>query len=640
VRSPSATLSNLTSLLDEAILRLGLPQVRFGQPELLARQAEATRKLANGVTAPQGSRAGALTLAKRFIKGENLDSFESDQLAFVICEAIPDLDDLSVIGSDRLPFLIKHFSDQAKAGELWGPIWRALLISYFNFNPVRTDSEDERSGWESLGKLLRSSWPDIDQRASTKFTPSWILAIRDDPGILKDRPAKKYASDFLNGNVEAISRLTYELGIPSTSWFWHALVQESIEYAVSRSDLQFKTYLPDLIELIEEKKVYRDVSLTLILERYFKCQDNACHEGLRDYAILSWKNPNALEDGMAPGWNHVTKPVWEMVCSWVNENNLRDFFEILTRRASRLRRRPIGSGSPTTKDHGADLSRLNFWSRYIKQIRQTRFVFSDDTIRERKNDKQLGNLISREEGRYARYRNNHAEDAFMMQIGSYLIVEFSNQPNACYVYDLRKLPFEKNAKQFDVTDDLKFGFRGEKAARFTHQDGWENGAYNDLQRLGIYPDPVLDRSRKIAPKNTPENQKPTLVKPWLVGAGSMSSHAKETVRVEPSVRVLNEGVTTPRSVGATAPKYVETSASTPKQSSNTDRQIAPKDAPFSMDQLNEFVAKHPSVELRDERSEQGGRIWIFDRSYQERVMEKLLSWDFEWSDKKEGWYYP
>lgn len=624
MRSPSATLSNLTSLLDEAILRLGLPQVRFGQPELLARQAEATRKLANGVTAPQGSRAGALTLAKRFIKGENLDSFESDQLAFVICEAIPDLDDLSVIGSDRLPFLIKHFSDQAKAGELWGPIWRALLISYFNFNPERTDSEDERSGWESLGKLLRSSWPDIDQRASTKFTPSWILAIRDDPGILKDRPAKKYASDFLNGNVEAISRLTYELGIPSTSWFWHALVQESIEYAVTRSDLQFKTYLPDLLELIEEKKVYRDASLTRILERYFKCEDNACHEGLRDYAILSWKNPNALEDGMAPGWNHVPKPVWEMVCRWVNEDNLRDFFEILARR------------------NMADEGRLAFWARYIKQIRQTRFVFCDHTVNLRRTDAQVAKLMKREEGRYARYSSNKAEDAFMMQIGAYLIIEFSKAPNACYVYDLNKLPFDKNQKAFDGTqDDLKFGFKkGQNKARFTHQDGWENGAYNDLQRLGIYPDPVLDRSRKIAPKNTPENQKPTLVKPWLVGAGSTSSHANEAVRVEPSVRVFNEGVTPPRSVGATAPKHVETSAPTPERSSNLDRQIAPKDAPFSMDQLNEFVAKHPSVELRDERSEQGGRIWIFDRSYQERVMEKLLSWDFEWSDKKEGWYYP
>jgi len=192
VRSSSTSLNKLNATLEEALGRLWIPQLRFGSPEILAKEAEATKKLANGLSALEGQRNSAIKFARRFLKGETLDAIEQDQLAFVLCEVIPELDGLSIIGSDRLPFLIKHFSDEAKAGELWGPIWRALLISYFNFNPDVADTEDEKEGWESLGKLIRNTWPDIDKKASAKFIPSWLSAIRQEPASNCSRPCQPH----------------------------------------------------------------------------------------------------------------------------------------------------------------------------------------------------------------------------------------------------------------------------------------------------------------------------------------------------------------------------------------------------------------------------------------------------------------
>ncbi len=626
MRSPSALLTTLNVSLEETLGRLWIPQLRFGSPDLLAKQAEATKKLANGLFQIEGKGNSAIKFASRFLKGESLDPTEQDRLAFVLCEVIPELDGLSIIGSDRLPFLIKHFSDEAKAGELWGPIWRALLISYFNFNPDIADTEDEKEGWESLGKLIRSTWPDIDKQASTKFIPTWLSAIRQEPAILGERPAMKFAADFLLGKTEVISRLTEELAIPSSSWFWHALVHEAITHAISQPDDQFKSLIPTLLELIEEKRFYRDVSLAAIIERYFKCNDNSCHEDLKDYAIQSWKNPNAFEDGLSPGWNHVSKPVLEMVCSWVNENNLRDFFEILTRRANRASRK--ATGNSTTKDYGADLSRLKFWSQYIKQIRKTRFVFSDDTIKDRTLDNQLGKLIAREEGRFARYSNNHSEDAFMMQIGTYLVVEFSNQPNACYVYDLKRLPFEKNSRRFYGTkDDLKSGYHGEKAAKIIHRDGWEVGAYNDLQRLGIYPDPKRPSTR--GPKATKQDSAP-VYKPWkdTSPAGTSSSIAETATAPKQAESIATKSPAPPPEVNKP-----------PSPTLEIDKSQAPTDALFTMDQLEDFVDRIRGLKLIDERTTRGGRIWIYDETYQESVIAKLHAWNFEWSQKRQAWYY-
>ena len=609
MRSPSTSLSALNVALDQALSRFSPAQIKFGHPELLAKQAEATMKLANGLSVLEGQRNSAIKLATRFLKGESLDPFDKDHLAFVLCEVIPELDGLSIIGSDRLPFLIKHFNDEAKAGELWGPIWRALLISYFNFNPDLADTDDEKDGWESLGKLIRVTWPFIDKSASPRFIPSWLAAIRQEPEILGDRPAMKFAGDFLGGKTDAISKLTNELAIPSSSWFWHALVYEATEHAITQTDDVFKSHIPMLLEFIEDKRFYRDASLAAILERYFMCKDNNCNEDLKDYAIQSWKNPNAFEDGLSPGWNHVTKPVCEMVCSWVNENNLKDFFDILARR------------------NQADVGRLNFWRQYIKQIRQTRFIFCDDTMGLRRRDAQVEKLIAREEGRYARYSTNKAEDAFMMQIHSYLIVEFSNQPNACYIYNLNRLPFKKNAKRFDgTTDDLKFGFHGEKEARIPHRTGWEVKAYNALQRLGIYPDPKRPSAITKEP-TTPTPQ--SVVIPWRQSTTEGSTSNSESVI--PTTRA-NSNVT------KTPPPLIQILKSSPPLTA-IDASQAPIDAPFTMQQLEEFVGRFEGLKMVDERTTRGGRLWILDQSYEDKVMVKLMDWGFEWGKNREGWYY-
>jgi hypothetical protein len=88
-----------------------------------------------------------------------------------------------------------------------------------------------------------------------------------------------------------------------------------------------------------------------------------------------------------------------------------------------------------------------------------------------------------------------------MQLGSYLIVEFSKKPNACYVYKANELPFEPYAKEYDGgSPDLAVGPNGNFAARIVHrpESGWEIDAHSKLRALGIYPDIGRDGSAQTS----------------------------------------------------------------------------------------------------------------------------------------------
>ncbi|WP_230384685.1 EH signature domain-containing protein [Burkholderia pseudomallei] len=212
-----------------------------------------------------------------------------------------------------------------------------------------------------------------------------------------------------------------------------------------------------------------------ILIRYHSCKAAPQDERLRDYVCQPtvWKNPKLKAAGIATAWNRVPDPVWHMVLTWVNERNLKDFFDILAAR------------------NNADEGRLAFWSKYLKQIIWTRLVFGADTLALKRSNAGIRDLIAREEGAYAQLTSKPEVDAFMMQIGSYLIIEFSKKPNACYVYQADQLPFEPYDRHYEGgTSDLAAGFRQDIgcALRIVHRDGWGQRAQGELRQLGIRPD--------------------------------------------------------------------------------------------------------------------------------------------------------
>jgi hypothetical protein len=311
---------------------------------------------------------------------------------------------------------------------------------------------------------------------------------------------------------------------------------------------------------------------------------------LRDYVCRKdvWRNPKLRSAGLATAWNRVGDDVWRMVLQWVNKANLKDFFEVLAARRQ------------------ADEGRLDFWSQYMEQIQWTRLIFSMQTRALAYSNEGIRNLIAREEDSYATMRSNADVDAFMMQLGDYLVVEFSKVPNAAYIYKANELPFEPYSREYSGTgEDLKHGYRHQCAARLMHMHGWEGTARYELQKLGINPDKpqASSQARRVTATESSE----------LRGQAS-----------QPRTETLSSGS---RSTSA---------ASADKPAADG----APLGATFTMHDLRALVAGTTGAAIQDRRGTSGGRLWVDDPRQRVGLGMALKELGFKWANKRFAWYYP
>jgi hypothetical protein len=265
-----------------------------------------------------------------------------------------------------------------------------------------------------------------------------------------------------------------------------------------------------------------------------------------------------------------------MVMAWVTERALKDFFDILAARNS------------------SDAGRLAFWSKYLQQITWTRLVFGSETMALQYSNKAVKELIARERGDYAELLANRKSDAFMMQIGDFIAVEFSVTSNAAYVYQIKKLKFDRNSKYYNGgTDDLKYGFSSGEGVRILHPPGWEETATYQLKQLGIYPDVKSS------------------------GQTSLASRATSVPRANLSNR--ETPVENHR-----APTFNQKVGDTTK---------------FSMAKLHHLVESFKGAKIRDERGRVGGRLWVDDANQSQFLSGELEKLGFWWSTTKDAWYY-
>ncbi|WP_224079884.1 EH signature domain-containing protein [Cupriavidus laharis] len=557
--------SDLVKRLSAAIAGMDLPSVRLGQPETVEQVAREAERLFQGYAKANTGTEDAYAAALAFLRGKTLDSWERDRIASAIADPVRERNGEIVLGSSRFSELLKFYEDEAQRGELWRLTWHGLLYAYFRFDPTLTRGPAAHQGWAVLRAFLQRTWPLIDQQAGSNSVPDWIAVLRKESDVLSEKPADRYAMACLQGDSTATDQLAEDLGIPPSSWFWHALVLSGVRRATASNDTEFRRLIPRLLHLIDSKPAFRDEAIEAILIRYHACRGTPQDESLRDYVCQPrvWKNPKLKQAGLATAWNRVPEPVWQMVLAWVNEGNLRDFFAILAAR------------------NKADEGRLAFWSKYIKQITWTRLVFGEDTIQLKNTHRAIRELIAREEGAYARLRDARDLDAFMMQIGSYLIIEFSKKPNACYAYVSDQLPFKPYDQAYaGDTSDLKAGYYGKRAARISHQPGWEAGATDELRRLGIFPD-RQDNRNEISRPGT------------------------------------KAGTTTTRS---------------------TTAHLTP---PPDISSLHSLVSRFRGASIDDNRTTTGGgRLWVVDPLQRTQLAAELQSMGFRWAAARQAWYLP
>lgn len=567
----TSALHRLTHELSASLAAMGLHTGEFGKPELVEKHSREAEQLFQGYAKAKPSKEDAYAAARAFLRGQDLDAWQRDLVASAVAEPIREQSGAMALAAKHFPALLTSYEAEAKHGDLWRLTWHGLLYSYFNFDLEKARDEASRTGWESLRAFLELTWPLIDRQAGNELVPDWVDVLRQDAAVLTEKPVEKYTRSYLRGDTEAIDRLAADLGIPPSSWFWHALVLGAVRRAAAEIDTEFRRLVPQLIGLIQDKPGFRDEAIEVILTRYQACKGAPPDERLRDFVCQAtvWKNPKLKAAGIATAWNRVPDPVWQMVLGWVNERNLKDFFDILAAR------------------NNADEGRLAFWSKYLKQITWTRLVFGADTMALKRTNVGVRELIAREEGAYAQLTSKSEVDAFMMQIGLYLIIEFSKKPNACYVYQANQLPFEPYSRHYDGgTTDLAAGFREGCALRIVHREGWGWRAEEDLRLLGIVPDVA-------APRRVPA----------AVAAGN-------------------------------------TTATTRTERSTPPEPEAPSAGP-DLAKLNSVVARFRGASIDDRRKfANGGRLWIEDPLQRVQLGAELKALGFKWANSRQAWFFP
>lgn len=598
-------LSHLTRQLQSAVASMGMDQGTFGRVDLVKAAAIESEALFQGYAKARPSAADAYAAALAFVRGQQLDTWQRDLVASALAEPMKEQSGVTVMGSGRFPALLDAYEAEVNRGELWRLTWHGLLYSYFNHDPLQSKDPGAQAGWSALRSFLERTWPAIDQHSGHDAVPEWIAVLRAESAVLSENPVARYARAYLAGDTSATDRLAEDLGIPLSSWFWHALTLGVVKQAAEAPDAEFMGLIPRLIELAQSTPVFRDDAVEVILTRYHACKGAPPDETLRDYVCLPtvWKNPKLKAAGIATAWNRVPDGVWHMVMGWVNERNLKDFFDILAAR------------------NMADEGRLEFWSKYMKQITWTRLVFGADTMALKRINVEVRNLIAREEGAYAQLTGRREVDAFMMEIGPFLIVEFSKKPNACYVYEPSRLPFNRYGRRYDGgTEDLAGGFHVGCATRIVHRPGWQSRAAQDLRELGIHPD---------APVAPPASERvvKSVQPPVALPITSVTPVAAPTAVSAPE----------PTSLPARA-TWFNPIAATPHAPALASAQIA---GGPNMLTLKAIVESFPGASIDDRRRQgNGGRLWVEDPSQSVKLANELRHIGFRWANSRLAWYYP
>lgn len=608
----------LLNRLKASIEGMGLKRVQFGFPEMVIKEVQKAEALFKDFSKAKPSTQDAYKAALTLLRGEKLDEWATDLVAAAISIPIKEQRGRTVLESEYCDDLLRKYENDAYSGDLWRLTWHSLLNSYLTYDLARTTTEAGMAGFSKLRRLLNRTWPSVDKQSGELAVPDWVRILREEDQLFSDNPVEKYARDYLAGNTDHIKALAENLGIPASSWFWQELVLGAVRHATQGNDEEFRSQILMLIELVKTAPVYRDKAIAEILNRYYKCSSRTVHPELRDFLIHAsiWKNPKLKAAGIATAWNQVPDDVWRMVMGWVNERNLRDFFDILAARRH--------------ADHG----RLKFWSRYMNQISWTRLVFGSETIWQKNHNAGIKALLESEEGTYATLQGapDKELDAFLMQIGEYIFVEFSKTGNGAYAYRASDLAFNLHADTYaGSTSDLKCGYyrNGRGVTKIIHTPGWEERTAIELGKLGIHPDRTSSR-QESARSRLSGQQAAALGKIGDLTQGSA------LIASEPTPSSAYKKAAGARVIRMSdSSEYMIPEATSFRWPTKTS-QASPS---LSVDQVHKIVSKYQGAQVTEKGSGLTRRIWVTNPRGWAALENELKKMGFKWAASRQGWYW-
>ncbi len=374
--------------------------------------------------------------------------------------------------------------------------FEALLMSYFSF--PRYDDQTPKAahdGWKLLRDWLARQRNQFQRDGANKKIrlPGWFTTLTQHENLLTNKPCNRYGEDMLRGDNSSIEEARQGLGIPRESWVMQEAILSQMRAAVALGEDPFKSRLDPLLRLVQgqmEVKVsdlLKRRAVALLISRYARCASKPEQPVLRDAAVSIIGNP-WLKRTAWDAWvkNTNDQPddeARELVNGWLTRQLITDFFELLS------------------ADGQADKRRLKYWLRFVPVIEGTPWLALGPDAR-RNNSQPYRELRERAKGRLLRLENPGASgnNAFIMKMGEWLIVEFGMTGNACYVYPATPTPFSLGGMAISL-NDLKDKNLG---ASLRHADGhqlWEKNFDQAIcPKVDHYPSSA---SRQATQSRTP-----------------------------------------------------------------------------------------------------------------------------------------
>lgn len=405
------------------------------------------------------------------------DIGEFEIISFALTKPITELSGASVASdSAKLRVLLDKYAEEFEADRMDGIFWFGVFQSYFQAQKSHYDGNSFFNSQRVIRIFLFKTWPYVKKNAP--FLTNWMKSIEVNLHLLTEEPCEVYGEEWLTGSDARVKQIKLDLHIPDSSWFWEDFFKSCLRSALSQPDLKFKESIPLIISLFTRHPSYLDNGLRALLDRYRVSSDIKEHKLLKDFALEKWKSPKLRNTG-ASKWVHVSDATWRMVLTWVQEANLRLFFELLKKR-----------GVPDP--HG----RLDFWLQYINQITFTRLVLGDDMRRYLNSHPEYKEHFKNDVDSFANLKGSKGEsnlDAFIMEINGHLIVEF-NPHGGCYIYQKGENNFNVNASNLDASTNQKglkerYYSGSVKGPDIVHREGWQYNARTfKLPGFGIFDD--------------------------------------------------------------------------------------------------------------------------------------------------------
>lgn len=478
-------LAHLQSSLAQ-IFREALPaSLSWGNPKAVKNLQEINHQL-DGVSSAPSSASIAQVVAS-YRQSQSLPIFRDLKYA-CYGAATPMQDGWCVLGDDKLRDTLLADVERLDNAKRRFKCFEALLRSYFAFDRYEQQTKttkEARNGWKILRDCLARQRAQFQRDGVNKKIrlPGWFAVLTKHENLLTNKPCDRYGVDMLRGDNSSIEEARQGLGIPKDSWVMQEMIISHMSEAANLVDAPFNKHL-DLLLKVVQGETSLDISpllklraIAVLVSRYAQCASKPEQPVLRDAAVSIIGNP-WLKKTHWDAWvkKHDGQPdneAREMVNGWLKRRLITDFFAVLS------------------EDGRADQRRLKYWLRFETVIEDLWLALGPDAMRNM--SKPYQELRERAVGRLLSLENSGPSNnnAFIMRMGDWLIVEFGITGNACYVYPRNPPPFVLQGKAVSLYK-LKNRNLGEPHNHIAN--GWERNFDQAIcSKVGYHPQGIIQQ---------------------------------------------------------------------------------------------------------------------------------------------------